>query len=80
MVLVLMAKALKLNYSKPTNNNQIISPNPHNIHIAQPGMNLGQDRQMQMVGGISNPNANQNRNGNVVAARAKGNGNGNNRI
>ncbi|GJS80668.1 hypothetical protein Tco_0730549 [Tanacetum coccineum] len=51
MTLVLMAKAFKLNYSTPTNNNQIISSNPHNRQIAQPGMNLGQDRQMQMVGG-----------------------------
>ncbi|GJW33918.1 hypothetical protein Tco_0053950 [Tanacetum coccineum] len=51
MTLVLMAKAFKLNYSTPTNNNQRISSNPHNRQIAQPGMNLGQDRQMQMVGG-----------------------------
>ncbi|GKE58253.1 hypothetical protein Tco_1497438, partial [Tanacetum coccineum] len=47
--------------------------------IAQPGMNLGQDKQMQMVKGIANPNANQNGNGNVVAARAEGNDNGNNK-
>ncbi|GKD40373.1 integrase, catalytic region, zinc finger, CCHC-type containing protein [Tanacetum coccineum] len=47
--------------------------------IAHPGMNLGQDRQMQMVGGIANQNAHQNRNGNVVAAHADGNGNGNNK-
>ncbi|GKE14490.1 hypothetical protein Tco_1422067, partial [Tanacetum coccineum] len=51
MALVLMAKAFKLNYSTPTNNNQRISSNPRNRQIAQPGMNLGQDRQMQMVGG-----------------------------
>ncbi|GJZ70974.1 hypothetical protein Tco_0634825 [Tanacetum coccineum] len=51
MALVLMAKAFKLNYSTPTNNNQRISSNPRNRHIAQPGMNMGQDRQMQMVGG-----------------------------
>ncbi|GJT44042.1 hypothetical protein Tco_0952757 [Tanacetum coccineum] len=50
MTLVLMAKAFKLNYSKTTNNNQRISSNPHNRQIAQPGMNMGQDRQMQMVG------------------------------
>ncbi|GJT55074.1 hypothetical protein Tco_0990128 [Tanacetum coccineum] len=49
MTLVLMAKAFKLNYLTPTNNNQRISPNPHNRQIAQLGMNLGQDRQMQMV-------------------------------
>ncbi|GJT24983.1 hypothetical protein Tco_0894920 [Tanacetum coccineum] len=51
MTLVLMAKAFKLNYSTPTNNNQRISSNPRNRQIAQPGINLGQDRQMQMVGG-----------------------------
>ncbi|GJU41745.1 hypothetical protein Tco_1194702 [Tanacetum coccineum] len=51
MALVLMAKSFKLNYSTPTNNNQRISSNPHNRQIAQPGMNVGQDRQMQMVGG-----------------------------
>nr|GEU64100.1 integrase, catalytic region, zinc finger, CCHC-type, peptidase aspartic, catalytic [Tanacetum cinerariifolium] len=51
MTLTLMAKAFKLNYSTPTNNNQRISSNPHNRQIAQPGMNMGQDRQMQMVGG-----------------------------
>ncbi|GJT48557.1 integrase, catalytic region, zinc finger, CCHC-type containing protein [Tanacetum coccineum] len=69
MTLVLMAKAFKLNYSTPTNNNQRISSNPRNRQIAQPGMNMGQDRQMQM-----NPNGN----GNVVAARAEGNAIGNN--
>nr|GEZ32308.1 hypothetical protein [Tanacetum cinerariifolium] len=53
MALVLMAKAFKLNYSTPTNNNQRISSNPYNRQIAQPGMNIGQDRQMQMVGGNS---------------------------
>ncbi|GKD54321.1 hypothetical protein Tco_1287708 [Tanacetum coccineum] len=51
MALVLMAKAFKLNYSTPTNNNQRISSNPRNRHIAQPSMNLGQHRQMQMVRG-----------------------------
>nr|GEZ75390.1 hypothetical protein [Tanacetum cinerariifolium] len=51
MSLALMAKAFKLNYSTPTNNNQRISSNPRNRQIAQPGMNMGQDRQMQMVGG-----------------------------
>ncbi|GJV45789.1 retrovirus-related pol polyprotein from transposon TNT 1-94 [Tanacetum coccineum] len=49
--LVLMAKAFKLNYSTPTNNNKIISSNHRNRQIAQPGMNMGQDRHMQMVGG-----------------------------
>ncbi|GKA84085.1 hypothetical protein Tco_0805680 [Tanacetum coccineum] len=51
MALALMAKAFKLNYTTPTNNNQRISSNPHNRQIAQPGMNMGQDRQTQMVGG-----------------------------
>ncbi|GKF39242.1 hypothetical protein Tco_0119303, partial [Tanacetum coccineum] len=51
MELVLMAKAFKLNYSTPTNNNQRISSNPHNRQIAQPGMNMDQNRQMQMVEG-----------------------------
>ncbi|GJR09449.1 hypothetical protein Tco_0792101 [Tanacetum coccineum] len=37
MALVFMAKAFKLNYSTPTNNNQRISSNPRNRHIAQPG-------------------------------------------
>ncbi|GKC62117.1 hypothetical protein Tco_1089715 [Tanacetum coccineum] len=46
-----MAKAFKLNFSTPTNNNQRISSNPRNRQIAQPTINLGQDNQMQMVGG-----------------------------
>ncbi|GJU80673.1 retrovirus-related pol polyprotein from transposon TNT 1-94 [Tanacetum coccineum] len=90
--LALMAKAFKLNYSTPTNNNQRISSNPHNRQIAQPGMNLGQDNQMQMVGGnVGNQFRQYVRqnvgnwvvqnaigNGNVVVALAKGNANGNN--
>ncbi|GJR31167.1 hypothetical protein Tco_0027504 [Tanacetum coccineum] len=51
MALILMAKAFKLNYSTPTNNNQRISSNPHNRQITQPGINMGQDRQMQMTRG-----------------------------
>ncbi|GJW30133.1 retrovirus-related pol polyprotein from transposon TNT 1-94 [Tanacetum coccineum] len=80
MALVLMAKAFKLNYSTPTNNNQRILSNPHNRHIAQPGMNMGQDRQMQMVRGNGGNHFRQiqNRNDNVVAAQAEGNANGNN--
>ncbi|GJU40927.1 retrovirus-related pol polyprotein from transposon TNT 1-94 [Tanacetum coccineum] len=46
---MMKAKAFKLNYSTPTNNNQTISSNPCNKKIAQPGMNIGKDRQMQMV-------------------------------
>nr|GEZ53106.1 hypothetical protein [Tanacetum cinerariifolium] len=37
MALALMAKAFKLNYSTPINNNQRISSNPRNRQIAQPG-------------------------------------------
>nr|GEW04979.1 hypothetical protein [Tanacetum cinerariifolium] len=71
MALALTAKAFKLNYSTPTNNNQRISSIPRNRQIAQPGINMGQDRQMQIVGG--NGNQNQIGNGNLVAARAEGN-------
>nr|GEW34219.1 hypothetical protein [Tanacetum cinerariifolium] len=77
MALSLMAKAFKLNCSTPTNNNQRISSNPKNRQIAQPGMNIGQDRQMQMVGG--NGNQNQIGNGNLVAVRAEGNAAGHNK-
>nr|GEU41745.1 Gag-Pol polyprotein [Tanacetum cinerariifolium] len=76
MSLALMAKAFKLNYLTPTNNNQRISSNLRNRQIAQPGMNMGQDRQMQMVGG--NANKNINGNGNLVAAHAEGNAAGHN--
>nr|GFB60559.1 hypothetical protein [Tanacetum cinerariifolium] len=41
MALALMAKAFKLSYSTPTNNNQRISSNPRNRQIAQPGQNAG---------------------------------------
>nr|GEY88062.1 hypothetical protein [Tanacetum cinerariifolium] len=50
MALALMAKAFKLNYLTPTTNNQRISSNLRNRQIAQPGVIIGQDRQMQMVG------------------------------
>ncbi|GJY41312.1 hypothetical protein Tco_0428582 [Tanacetum coccineum] len=72
--LALMAKAFKLNYSTPTNNNQRISSNPCNRQIAQPGnqdvqnavQNLGvqnvrNQNRVIVVPGI----ANQNGNGNV---------------
>nr|GEV88470.1 retrovirus-related Pol polyprotein from transposon TNT 1-94 [Tanacetum cinerariifolium] len=92
MALALMAKAFKLNYSTPTNNNQRISSNPRNRQIAQPCMNMGQDRQMQMIGGndgnqfrqYAGQNAgnlngyNANGNGNLVAVRAEGNAAGHN--
>nr|GFC41926.1 hypothetical protein [Tanacetum cinerariifolium] len=51
MALALMAKAFKLNYSTPTYNNHRISSNPRNRQIDQPDMNMGQDRQMQIVEG-----------------------------
>nr|GEV90969.1 hypothetical protein [Tanacetum cinerariifolium] len=51
MALALMAKSFKLNYSTPTNNNQRILSNTMNRQIAQPEMNMGQDKQIQMVGG-----------------------------
>nr|GFC86261.1 hypothetical protein [Tanacetum cinerariifolium] len=41
MALALMAKAFKLNYSTPTNNNQRISSNPKNRQITQSGQNTG---------------------------------------
>ncbi|GJR22456.1 retrovirus-related pol polyprotein from transposon TNT 1-94 [Tanacetum coccineum] len=84
MALVLMAKAFKLNYSTPTNNNQRISSNPRNRQIAQPGMNMGQDRQMQMVvqNAVQNPGVQNvgNQNGLIVVlgiANQNPNGNGN---
>ncbi|GJW62005.1 hypothetical protein Tco_0111340 [Tanacetum coccineum] len=88
MTLVLMAKAFKLNYSIPTNHNQSISSNPHNRQIAQLGMNMGQDRQMQMVGGNGGNQFRQyagqnnvgNQNGLIVVlgiANQNPNGNGN---
>ncbi|GKB19142.1 integrase, catalytic region, zinc finger, CCHC-type containing protein [Tanacetum coccineum] len=69
MSLVLMAKAFKFNHSTPINNNQRVLYNPCNKKIVQPGMNIGQDRQMQI---------DREWECNVVAARAEGNGNGNN--
>nr|GEY33456.1 hypothetical protein [Tanacetum cinerariifolium] len=46
---ILFAKAFQL--SAPTNNNQRTLSNPCNRQIAQPVMNIGQDRQIQNVGG-----------------------------
>nr|GFB94674.1 hypothetical protein [Tanacetum cinerariifolium] len=48
-VLILFAKAFQL--TAPTNNNQRTSSNPCNRKIAQPVINMGQDRQIQNVGG-----------------------------
>nr|GEY61749.1 hypothetical protein [Tanacetum cinerariifolium] len=47
--LILFAKVFQL--TAPTNNNQMTLSNPHNRQIAQPGMNMIQDRQIQNVGG-----------------------------
>nr|GFC69966.1 hypothetical protein [Tanacetum cinerariifolium] len=55
MALALMAKAFKLNYSTPTNNNQQISSNPRNRQIAQPG-NLNGYNKVQNVGNQVAPN------------------------
>nr|GEZ93591.1 Gag-Pol polyprotein [Tanacetum cinerariifolium] len=74
MELALMAKAFKLNYSTPTNNNQRISSNPKNRQIAQPGQNAGNPA------GYNDVIRNQNQigNGNLVAARVEGNAAGQN--
>ncbi|GKB80808.1 hypothetical protein Tco_0947703 [Tanacetum coccineum] len=59
-----MDKAFTLNDTTPTNNSQRSSSNPNNMEIAQPGMNMDQDRQMLMVednvGNQFRPNAVQN--------------------
>nr|GEU95070.1 hypothetical protein [Tanacetum cinerariifolium] len=47
--LILFAKEFQL--TAPTNNNQRTSSNPHNRQIAQPDMNMSQDRQIQNVRG-----------------------------
>ncbi|GKC82191.1 hypothetical protein Tco_1137908 [Tanacetum coccineum] len=84
MALVLMAKVFKLNYSTPTNNNQRISSNPHNRQIALPGINMGQDRQIQMVGGNDGNQfrqyVGQNNGLIVVSGIAKQNPNGNGNV
>nr|GEW97224.1 hypothetical protein [Tanacetum cinerariifolium] len=47
--LILFAKAFRL--TTLTNNNQRTSSNPRNRQIAQPGMNMSQDRQIHNIGG-----------------------------
>ncbi|GKD88820.1 hypothetical protein Tco_1364327 [Tanacetum coccineum] len=83
IALALMAKAFKLNYSTPTNNNQITSSNPHKFHnwvVQNAVQNLSvQNVRNIVVPWIANQNVNQTGNGNVVAARAGGNGNENNK-
>nr|GFC40333.1 hypothetical protein [Tanacetum cinerariifolium] len=89
MTLALMAKAFKLNYSTPTNNNQRISSNPRNRQIAQPGQNAGNLNGYNVVQNVGNQVAqnprvhndgiqNQIGNGNLVAVRAEGNAAGHN--
>nr|GEZ42185.1 hypothetical protein [Tanacetum cinerariifolium] len=58
MALALMAKAFKLNYSTPTNNNQRISSNPRNRQIAQPGNPAGYNdviRNQVILNAVQNP-------------------------
>nr|GFA45484.1 hypothetical protein [Tanacetum cinerariifolium] len=89
MALALMAKAFKLNYSTPTNNNQRISSNPKNRQIAQPGQNAGNLNGYNEVQNVGNQVAQNSRvqndgiqnhigNGNLMAARAEGNAAGQN--
>ncbi|GKA95966.1 hypothetical protein Tco_0818061 [Tanacetum coccineum] len=79
MALILMAKAFKLNYYTPTNNQRTLS-NSRNMQIAQPGNQNGYNavqnvrNQFVQTAEIANQNVNQTRNGNVVAARAKDQG------
>ncbi|GJW30978.1 hypothetical protein Tco_0047853 [Tanacetum coccineum] len=86
MELVLMAKAFKLNYSTPTNNNQRISSNPRNRQIAQPnGHNAVPNAGNQVVqNAVQNPGIQNvgNQNGLIVVSgianqNANQNGNGN---
>nr|GFA87997.1 hypothetical protein [Tanacetum cinerariifolium] len=69
MALALMAKAFKLNYSTPTNNNQRISSNLRNSRL---------HNRNGLIGVLGNANQNLNGNGNLVAARAEGNAAGHN--
>nr|GEV90107.1 putative ribonuclease H-like domain-containing protein [Tanacetum cinerariifolium] len=82
MALALMAKAFKLNYSTPTNNNQRISSNPRNGQIAQPGNPAGYndviENQVNQNVGNQNGLIGAQGNGNPVAARVEGNAAGQN--
>nr|GFB95122.1 hypothetical protein [Tanacetum cinerariifolium] len=77
MALALMAKAFKLNYSTPTNNNQRISSNPRNRQIAQSVQNVG-NQVAQNLRVQNDEIHNQIGNGNLVAVRAEGNAAGHN--
>nr|GEX97522.1 hypothetical protein [Tanacetum cinerariifolium] len=81
MALALMAKAFKLNYSTPTNNNQRISSNPRNRQITQSG-NLNGYNAVQNVGNQVTQNSRVQNVGNQnlligVLGNANLNGNGN---
>nr|GFB99525.1 hypothetical protein [Tanacetum cinerariifolium] len=81
MALALMAKAFKLNYSSPTNNNQRISSNPCNRQIAQPenlnGYNAVQNVRNQFAQNLRVQNI-RNQNGLIdVPGNANQNLNGN---
>nr|GFB94392.1 hypothetical protein [Tanacetum cinerariifolium] len=92
MALALMAKTFKLNYSTPTNNNQRISSNPRNMHIAQPGNPAGYNDVIEnqvnqnavqnlRIQNVSNQNSliGVQGNGNLMAARVEGNTAGQNK-
>nr|GEX51222.1 hypothetical protein [Tanacetum cinerariifolium] len=51
MTLALMAKVFTLKNTTLINNNQRSLSNHSNMQITQPGMNMGQDKQMQVVRG-----------------------------
>nr|GFA26532.1 hypothetical protein [Tanacetum cinerariifolium] len=83
MALALMAKAFKLNYSTPTNNNQRISSNPKNRQIAQPGQNAGNPagyndviRNQVIQNAVQNPRVQNVRNQNgLIGVQRSGNQN-----
>nr|GEX47452.1 hypothetical protein [Tanacetum cinerariifolium] len=81
MALVLIVKEFKLNYSTPTNNNQIISSNPRNRQVAQPVQNV---RNQVVHNAVQNPSIQnvKNHNGLIIVLRidnpnANQTGNGN---
>nr|GEX43301.1 hypothetical protein [Tanacetum cinerariifolium] len=79
MALALMAKAFKLNYSTPTNNNQRISSNPIQNVRNQVANNPRVQNVRNQNGLIGVPgNGNQMGNGNLVAVHAEGNAAGHN--
>nr|GEX00269.1 hypothetical protein [Tanacetum cinerariifolium] len=69
MALTLMAKAFKLNYSTPTNNNQRISSNPRNRNQVAQNPRVQNVRNQNGLIGVPG-NANLNGNGNMVEEEA----------